>query len=267
MAGNYDILAEAWDEIFPYPEDLDFWAEIPKEEFPDKEPNNIEILELGSGTGRVSLYLCKKGYRVHGLEVSPTMKERCLEKLEDFPPRLQAHFTIHQGDMRSFNLLPVKFDLIICTFSTWLDLLERPERISTLKSVYAHLKNDGIFVIDVVQKNLSDLKPDIWNLWDYETRHKFYPYLGTNSSWCEYTTIHPNQQLQQIKIIFTQVKRETVTHFNEKFFIKLLKNGEIVRELEDSMFNIKRIYGTYEKQPWDEKSPRMIFLAQRQKEN
>lgn len=261
ISSNYDKIAEFWDEIYPITRDLEFWATIPSEEFPAKRPTELEILELGTGTGRVSLYLCKRGYMVHGLENSPKMRTVCRKNFRKLLPQIQGLFKLHKGDMRNFNLSPLKFDIIICPFNTWLDLLEKEERISTLNSVYNHLKADGIFIIDIFSRKLSDMKTGTWNLWDYETGQKFYPYLDINLSWCEYATIHPNKQLEQIEINLTKVKNGFASNFSEKFFIKLLNKEEVENELKDCGFVIKQIYSTYEKQPWNIKSPYIIFIV------
>src|SRR5437667_12320313 len=56
------------------------------------------ILELGCGTGRITLALAKGGYRVTGLDLSQRMLERCAEKREALPTAVREHVQlVHEG--------------------------------------------------------------------------------------------------------------------------------------------------------------------------
>lgn len=49
-------------------------------------PNTSKVLEVGCGTGRFLLELCKAGYKVDGLDASPHMLKQCGEMIKDrFP--------------------------------------------------------------------------------------------------------------------------------------------------------------------------------------
>ena len=61
------------------------------------------ILDIPCGTGRVSLFLAEKGYRVVGVDVSPAMIEQVGKKLEGSHDKLQVKFEVVDGDFLSFK--------------------------------------------------------------------------------------------------------------------------------------------------------------------
>ncbi|MBC8459442.1 MAG: class I SAM-dependent methyltransferase [Deltaproteobacteria bacterium] len=261
LVDNLNTIADFFDTVYPFTDDLEFWIDVIKQLFPNKGTSDIDILELGSGTGRVTIYLAKRGYTINGLEISERMKEICLSKLKDFPDDVWNRVTIHQGDMRDFKLSQ-KFDLIICPFNTFPMLLSKEERENALRSTHEHLKEGGVFIFDIWQHNLTTLNPG-WNLWDYETGQKFYPVLGRSLSWCEYSTIEREQAIELIEISFTRVEDSETTTFSGKFYLKLFTKEELEQELIDNSFRVEMIYGDYQGRHWTEDSPIINFVARK----
>src|SRR5437867_6541830 len=62
------------------------------------------ILELGCGTGRITMALAEAGKRITGLDLSGRMLERAVEKRAAL--RVEARERVHlvQGDMARFDL-------------------------------------------------------------------------------------------------------------------------------------------------------------------
>jgi predicted RNA methylase len=71
------------------------------------------VLELGAGTGRVTLPMAAAGASVHALDASGEMLARLRSKLAAQPQEVQARVTVVQGDMRTFELAE-RFALIVC---------------------------------------------------------------------------------------------------------------------------------------------------------
>src|SRR5215510_1426727 len=74
----------------------------------------ISILELGCGTGRVTLSLVPYCKYIQGIDISPAMISICREKLikTGIP---QAKARVIEGDISDFDL-DQSFDLIIAPF-------------------------------------------------------------------------------------------------------------------------------------------------------
>ena len=104
------------------------------------------ILELGCGTGKLSIPLAEAGFSVTGLDNSPPLLQFAASK--------NGSVKWIEGDMRSFDL-DESFALIMLP-SNNLGHLHTPEDFdSCISSVKRHLQPGGVFVIDVFIPNLK----------------------------------------------------------------------------------------------------------------
>lgn len=67
-------------------------------------PAGGSVLELGAGTGRVSLALAERGLRVLGIGLAPTMLVQAQAKLAEAPPEIAGRVRFRRGDMAALNL-------------------------------------------------------------------------------------------------------------------------------------------------------------------
>jgi len=110
-----------------------------------------EILELGCGTGRVSLILAEEGFRVTGLDLSNQMLDIFHEKLSKISPQrpeIAGRVKIVHGDMADFSF-ERKFSLIIAPFRAFQAVTAQRDIEGALKCVREHLTDDGVFIVNV----------------------------------------------------------------------------------------------------------------------
>ena len=81
------------------------------------------VLDLGCGTGRITIPLARQGVPITGLDVMPPMLARAQSKAADLP------ITWIQADARTFQL-QTQFQLIIDTGATLQHLLEHADHES-----------------------------------------------------------------------------------------------------------------------------------------
>ena len=106
------------------------------------------VLELGCGTGRVSIPLAEAGSEIWALDLSDQMLAQLRGKLEQLSaPAIQRVHIVH-GNMAGFDL-GRKFDLIIVPFRAFQALSERAEQETCLECVKEHLSNRGQFILHV----------------------------------------------------------------------------------------------------------------------
>jgi SAM-dependent methyltransferase len=106
------------------------------------------VLELGCGTGRITLPLAKAGVDVRGLDLSEGMLAILRRKLALLPSEEAARIQVQLGNMASFSLAE-RFGLVIIPFRSFQALVTKEEQQSCLRCVREHMKDDGRFIINV----------------------------------------------------------------------------------------------------------------------
>ena len=138
----YGLLAKYYDQLFTFHLP---WYEAARQRVLGEILLHLEsACDLACGTGTTALVLARKGIKMYGVDLSPTMcrlareKSRCL----GLPLRIVG------GDMRHFRL-PEPVDLILCEF----DALNHVERKGDLalvgRAVSRALRPGGYFYFDV----------------------------------------------------------------------------------------------------------------------
>jgi SAM-dependent methyltransferase len=218
------------------------------------------VLELGCGTGRITLALAQMGRRVTGLDLSERMLEGAMRKRALFTEeRERVHLV--QGDMTRFDL-GEKFKLIIIPFRPFQHLLEVKQQVDCLECVRRHLRPGGRLILDVFQT-------------DAERMHD--PVHMRESALTEYRTpdgrrvriserivaFHRAEQRNDVEMIFSvehpDGRRERLVFaWPLRYFFRY----EIQNLLARCGFRVAREYGDFDRTPIRDDSPEMIFIAQ-----
>jgi len=230
-------------------DDLDFYAQYAKL---TKGP----ILELASGTGRVSLYLAEKTKRpIECIELSAEMLEIFNDKLNTTHVHLKNYINIHNIDMSGFNINNL-FEFIIIPWRAlqWLPVQEKT--INCLKCVYNHLTNNGLFIFDIFKPRIydenwigkEDVSFDIINENYRIIRSTVNHFADTEKKYIQY-----NNKIRIIKDGAEKIKEDLLT-------IKYYEYNDITAMLNDLGFNIKEEYGYYDKRSIND-GEEMIFIC------
>ncbi|MGY5879259.1 MAG: class I SAM-dependent methyltransferase [Candidatus Thorarchaeota archaeon] len=162
------------------------------------------ILELASGTGRITFILAEAGYKIAGVELSPEMLDIAREKLQKLPEDVQNRVSLHQGDMTNFEL-DSKFEMVIVPWS-FKFLLTTEDQLVCLRQVHKHLNDDGVFILDLYPHEIT--APDETKSATVEindaTITRTYVYstdLLTQQRYCEATVdiVHSNGDVENVK--------------------------------------------------------------------
>ena len=112
------------------------------------------VLELGCGTGRITVPIAESGVDIHALDASESMLALLRRKLIGRSPEAQARVHPVVGDMRSFELSE-RFALIIAPFRTFLHNVTEADRLACLARVRQHLRPSGRFAFNVFHPSLE----------------------------------------------------------------------------------------------------------------
>lgn len=132
------------------------------------------VLELGCGTGRVSIPLVEDGNEIWALDLSDEMLAQLRGKLKRLSAPANQRLHIIHGSMAGFELRR-KFDLIIGPFRAFQALSERTEQETCLECVNKHLSDRGQFIMHIFKpKAIFDqswIQPDSfdWKVTDPRT--------------------------------------------------------------------------------------------------
>jgi len=125
---------------------------------------NASVLEVGCGTGRISIPLARAGHEVVGLDYSAAMLARCRDKLASESQAVSERVTLFEGDARDFQVRTpesgVGFDLAIAPFRVVQHLLASSDQLRCLATIRRHLAPGGRLVFDVFNPNFTLLVRD-----------------------------------------------------------------------------------------------------------
>ena len=142
---------QGWDEYAPFYDwenaqtmgrrDVTFWQKMAR-------GTRGPILELGCGTGRVSLPAARVGARVIGIDRSAAMLARARTRLRR--SKLGGRLQLVRGDITALPFHDRRFDLVMAPYGILQSLLDDEVVEAALRSVRRVLAAGGTFGIDLV---------------------------------------------------------------------------------------------------------------------
>ena len=116
-----------------YDADLAFWEEL-------CGAGPADVLDLGCGTGRVTIRLARRGHRVTGIDLDPSF----LEEVERRAQAWKVDVATVAADARRFAL-DQQFDVVLAPMQLVQLFAGSAERLDMLNAVAAHLRPGGLF--------------------------------------------------------------------------------------------------------------------------
>ena len=176
--------------------DVLFYVELAQQRKPGS------MLEYGCGNGRITLPVAASGTPVVGVDASPAMIDDLQARLGAMDTTLRERIRLVRGDMRTVRLRE-KFDLIVCTFNTFLHLYERQDVENFLARVKQHLAPQGSFVFDVSVPLCEELGRDPNK--PYRIPRMRYPATGDLVRYAEYFDYNPVSQILNVAMRFEPI--------------------------------------------------------------
>ena len=227
------------------------------------------VLELGCGTGRITLALAESGHRVTGLDISERMLERCNQKRAALPTEARERVHLVQGDMTRFDL-EEKFRLVIIPFRPMQHLLEIAAQISCLESVRKHLQTEsrmfgrpaGRLVLDVFQTDAERMHDPAYQKEGLVAEYAM-PDGRRVRIMERVAAFHRAEQRNDVEMIFyvTDVRgneERLVFAWTLRYFFRY----EVEHLLARCGFKVSAVYGDFDRSPLTDTSPEMIFVAE-----
>ena len=203
------------------------------------------VLDLGCGSGRLSVGLAQAGVDIVGLDLSESMLEVARAKAAVASVAIRF---IH-GDMRSFEL-PERFSAILIPGNSLLHLHAIADLQGCLSSVRRHLAPGGRLVFDISKWDLGRLV-----LMPGE-RYQVMQRGGLSIE--ETSTYDSAEQVRTIRWHFVErgVDVRTV-----EYRLRVIFPQELVLLLESRGLGLESRFGSFEREPFDSSSRRQVCVC------
>ncbi|OFW28611.1 MAG: hypothetical protein A3H97_05245 [Acidobacteria bacterium RIFCSPLOWO2_02_FULL_65_29] len=219
------------------------------------------VLELGCGTGRISLPLARAGVSLVGVDRSAPMLARARQKVQRARRgrggRWAGRLLLVRGDIRALPFGVSRFRMVLAPYGV-LQSLVRPRDLSAaLDAVARVIAPGGIFGVDLV--------PDVPAWQEYRNR---IPLRGPAASGAHVTLVESVRQDRRRRLtIFEQCyQQRRGQHTSEHRFeltFRTIPVRAMVERLQRAGFAVSAVLGDYRGRPWDERADVWIILAKR----
>jgi ubiquinone/menaquinone biosynthesis C-methylase UbiE len=234
--------------------DVPFWRDVALQ-------STGPVLELGCGTGRISLPLARAGVSVVGIDRSAAMLARASKRLATLRrrsgPMKSARLRLVRGDIRHLPFEPGSFKTVLAPYGILQSLIRDKDLDATLDAVAQVLAPGGRFGVDLV--------PDVPNWREYTNKVQM---KGRAAGGAHLTLVESVRQDRRRHLtIFQQTyierrARESREHTFDLTF-RTLPIPTFTRRLERSGFAVDAVLGDYRGGPWDDRADVWIMLARR----
>ena len=221
-----------------------------------------QILELGCGTGRVLLPIAQAGATIVGLDDSEQMLARCRAKIAAEPAAVQARITLHQGDMRDFDL-GATYPLVIAPFRVMQHLTTIEDQVRALAAIARHLARGGRFVFDVFNPDFAALAAADGVEREDTPEHRL-PDGGTLRRTARVKRVRTVDQISEIELIYYVSGKPgaSVERFVDAFEMRWYLRAELEHLLARAGFRIVAMYGDFARSPLTNGSPEQVVCAE-----
>lgn len=211
------------------------------------EMNAQTIVDLGCGTGQITVELALDGRRVIGVDPAAGMLEIARRK----PGAEQV--TWIEGD--SSALGTPEADLVIMTGNVAQVFLDDAKWRATLHDIYRALRPGGILAFE--SRNPDDRA---WERWTPESTHEeFDSPNGPMECWLEVVSVKDNR-VQMVGHNVFKSTGEVVTGADELVF---RSRSALAQSLNEAGFIVDHVYGDWHRGAFTDSSRIMVFVARR----
>lgn len=243
---QFDIVADLYDYYVNVDFDVEFFLNEAKKA-------KGKVLELTSGTGRVSIPLLKAGIDLTCVDYSKEM----LAVLEKKVTENGLECSIHNMDITELALKE-KYDLIMLPFNSLSEIVDKEKHQKTLNGINQHLSDKGVFICTMhnPQIRLKTIDGVLRFMGKYHLENERTLVMTYVFNYNKDTQIVSGLQFYEVydKANTLIWKRNLDVNFY------LFEKEEFERLIEHSGFKVVDLYGDYSYSSFDDKvSPFIIW--------
>lgn len=245
---SYEQFAYYYDQLM---NDVDYpqWVKVVQNATKKYAPTTKSFLDVGCGTGTLSILLKEAGYDVTGVDLSDEMLMMANAKAQD----KQLSIPFFQQDMRELDGFSSMDAVGI--FCDSLNYLETEEDVQeTFARVHEILKDNGLFIFDVHSLYKMDeiFKDGTFTLNDDEISY----------IWNSYEGEYPHSVEHDLSFFVLDEETNKYDRFDEFHKQRTFSMEQYKQWLTNAKFNILEILGDFE-QEIAQDAHRIIFICQK----
>ena len=217
------------------------------------------VLELGCGTGRVSLPLARAGIDLVGIDRSAPMLDRArrqILKSRNAQILKCRKLRLVRGDIRFLPFEDETFEMVLAPYGILQSLIRPRDLTATLASVARILAPGGTFGIDLV--------PDVPKWREYENRVQLRGRAGgAQLTLIESVRQDPKRHLTTFEQTYIERRGAKTREHRFDLTFRTLSVRQMTGQLERAGFRVDAVLGDYRGRPWDDRADVWIILAKK----
>lgn len=246
---NYDYVADLYDIYVPVTFDIDFFINETKK-------ISGEVLELMSGTGRVSIPLIEAGVKLTCVDISTESNTILENKLHQ--KGLQAD--VYQMDVCELELHK-KFEMIVIPFHSFAHISSRDNQRKAIVRIQEHLLPGGTFICTL--GNPSTRRKAV----DGQLRlYRTYPLhdQGSLLLWGAENFNDDDGQIVEAMQFYEAYDAKGLLRFKRllELHFRLTSKDEFESLAQEAGFKLRAFYGDYAYSDFKDDSPFMIWILE-----
>ena len=251
---NYDAWARWYDIAYSTvpSDDVDFYVALAKE-------FGGPALEIGAGTGRISLPLVQAGFDIVGIDLFEPMLDVSRRKLADLGP-ISGNLELLNADMRTLYLNR-KFNFVFAPARVLLLALTPEDQLQSLRSMTAHIEPDGRVAFNFFVPNEDMIYGP--QGFPYVYKDVVHPVTGNHVLFWVVDRWNSEAQTNHGLHIFEELNDagETVGKTTIDVVIRYIYPAEAIIMIEDAGMIIEEAYGDFDRSPLSEESSEQIYIC------
>lgn len=215
------------------------------------------VLELGAGTGRVTLAIAAAGVSIVGLDTMPTMLARAHARLALRPAAERERVSLRRADLRSLRMTQ-RFPLVIAPFNVLQHTATGEELQRALERCARLLAPGGLLAFDVLNPDVHALAQNPDRI--YRVGHITHPVTKVRYKLSESSHYDADEQIRTVHMFL-----DPVAGGAELLVVPLAQRQIFPEELKARLsaagLAIQARYGDFERGPFDSSSESQVILA------
>ncbi len=247
---DYDAVADLYDIYVPATFDIDFFLQETKKTTGD-------VLELMSGTGRVSIPLLQAGVRLTCVDLSAASNAILENKLR----QLSLHADIYQMDVCELALHS-QYDMVIIPFHSFAHITSPDDQLKALDRIRQHLRPGGTFICTL--GNPAVRQKDVDAQLRLALKHSLPDGRGTLLLWIAEENNADDPEVVEAMQFYEEYDNEGVLRSKRllELHFRLSGRTEFEALARAAGFEVRAFYGDYSRAEFTDDSPFMIWILE-----